>query len=155
MRATIIASFLLLPAALCLALPVTAAIHQAARPMAGAIHRRAVKPAAAGPVIASLSPDRVSLLQPPGRDPQPSSTTLVVHGSGFRRGAHVLWGGDPQETEFVSGSQLSVVLDWRLLAPVPRQDGRGPTISHVRVSVRNPAGKPSRPVVFDVTIGAG
>lgn len=142
MRTKVVAILLLLQAGLCLA-----------SWGAPAARKHPAKTAAA-PVVASLTPSSVSLSQAPGRDPLPSTTDLLVHGSGFRPGARVLWGGDPQETRFISSSELAVTLDWRLLAPVPRQAGSGASpASHVPVTVRNRTGKPSRPVTFDIVLG--
>ena len=141
MRTTVIVFVLLLQAGLCF----TAA-------GAPVVHRHPAKTVVAAPVIASLTPNKVSLTQVPGGDPQPTRTTLTVHGAGFRPGACVLWDGRQRETQFVSSSELVVVLDWRLLAPVPREAGPR-TTSRVHVVVRNRTGKPSRPVTCLVILG--
>lgn len=105
------------------------------------------------PVILALTPDHAALTQVPGMDPQPTQSVIVVRGKGIRPGAQVIWGGTPLTATYVSPTELDVVVDWRLMAPVPHGSSRGPdTTSHVIVKVRNPGGKASRPATFTVVL---
>ncbi|MDX1982840.1 MAG: hypothetical protein SFV51_21400, partial [Bryobacteraceae bacterium] len=94
-----------------------------------------VSPAAA-PQISSLSPASAVAGS--------AAITLVVSGAGFRSGAVLRWNDTPLATVFGSNSQLSATVTAALIA----------SPGSANLTVLNPDGQSSAPVVFPVTAPA-
>jgi hypothetical protein len=89
--------------------------------------------------------NRIPLIQnplvPTSAAPGGAQFTVTVNGTGFVSGAVANWNGHPRSTAFVSSSQLTVT--------IPASDIPSPGTAIVTVS--NPGGSTSLPVLFDVT----
>jgi uncharacterized protein (TIGR03437 family) len=89
------------------------------------------------PAIGSLSPNSAAA--------GGSAFTLTVNGSGFVSGASVQWNGVPLATSFVSATQLTAAVSADLIA----------SPADAAVTVLNPGGAGSAPMVFSLPFGPG